>query len=74
MCDWEDVEWSEMTGAEKRQWAALGWNQALWESDDESAYPASAFKDWEELDLGERAAAWALGYTPRSWDAEDICP
>jgi hypothetical protein len=45
-----------------------------WESDDESAIPASAFKEWEELNLGEQAAAWSLGYTPRTWDAEDICP
>jgi hypothetical protein len=45
----------------------------LWESDDDSAYPASAFKDWEDLNVNEQAAAWSLGYTPRSWDSEDIC-
>jgi hypothetical protein len=73
VCDWEDLEWGEMTGAERRQWAVLGWTQMLWESDDDSAYPASAFKDWEDLNVNEQAAAWSLGYTPRSWDSEDIC-
>jgi hypothetical protein len=73
VCDWENLDWNEMSSAEKRQWATLGWNQTLWESDDDTAYPASAFKDWEELNLNERAAAWTLGYTPRSWD-DDVCP
>ena len=72
VCMWGDLEWAQLSDAERRQWIALGWSQARWESDDEGAYPASWSKDWEDLNMNERSAAWALGYTPRTWD-DDLC-
>lgn len=73
ICVWDELDWSQMSDAERRQWTALGWSQARWDTDNDAAYPASWSKDWDELNVNERAAAWALGYTPRTWDADDIC-
>lgn len=71
-CSWENYSWDELTPAEQRVWARLGWNARLWDSPDDAAVPASADKEWGELSEGERAAAWQLGFTQRSWDAD--CP
>ncbi len=71
-CVWEDYGWQDLTPAEQRVWAKLGWNSKLWDSDDDAAMPASATKDWTELNNAERAAAWQLGFTQWSWDKD--CP
>jgi hypothetical protein len=71
-CAWEDFSWDELTLAEQRVWARLGWNARLWDSPDLNAVPTSALKDWTELNNGERTAAWQLGYTQNSWDSD--CP
>jgi hypothetical protein len=73
VCTWDELDWNEMSAAERRQWIVLGWSQGRWESDDENVYPASWSKDWDELSLNERSAAWTLGYTPRTWDSDDLC-
>jgi hypothetical protein len=74
VCTWDELDWAEMSDAERRQWVVLGWSQGRWDTDDENAFPASWSKDWDELSLNERAAAWALGYTPNAWDSDDPCP
>jgi len=70
-CAWENFSWEDLTPAEQRVWARLGWNARLWDSDDDAA-PASADKDWSELSNAEHTAAWQLGYTQWSWDRD--CP
>jgi hypothetical protein len=74
VCAWDELDWSDLSSAEKGLWRMLGWSEMRWESDDENAFPASWSKDWDELDLNERSAAWNLGYTPNSWDSDDPCP
>jgi len=50
-------------------WEELGWSQDSWEGRKHA--PLSELKAWEELSSAERAAAaYGLGYTPSSWDAD----
>jgi hypothetical protein len=70
VCNWESLDWDEMSSAEKQAWAALGWSRALWDSDKYDA--ASSAKDWDALSPRERTAAEWLGYDPQSW--EGSCP
>ncbi len=71
-CSWEDLSWDELTPAEQRIWSKLGWTARLWDSPDQAAMPASADKDWSELNNNERTAAFQLGFNQRSWEAD--CP
>ncbi len=65
VCDWNDMDWGEMTKADQAAWMTLGWNKRLWDSGGDSA---SSDKDWSELSPQEQAAARALGYSQQTWD------
>jgi hypothetical protein len=69
VCNWDNLDWDEMSGMEKQAWEALGWYRALWNSDGDAA---SSAKDWNELTPNERNAAQWLGYDAQSWEAS--CP
>jgi hypothetical protein len=71
VCDWEAYDWDEMSSNERQAWQILGWNRALWDSDNSNAVPSSS-KDWSELTVNERKAARGLGFTPQTW--EIACP
>ena len=45
--------------------AALGYNQQLWDNDQE---PDECDEDWKDLTPAQQQAATALGYTKKSWD------
>lgn len=51
--------------------AVLGWNETSWESIDDSVYPPSENKDWNELTDLEKAAADYMCYYEDSWNDED---
>ena len=70
VCNWDNLDWDEMSGAEKRAWETLGWSRALWDSNNYEA--ASSEKDWDELTPRERSAAQWLGYDALNWEAS--CP
>jgi len=70
VCNWDNLDWDEMSGAEKRAWETLGWSRALWDSNNYEA--ASSEKDWDELTPRERSAAQWLGYDAQNWEAS--CP
>jgi hypothetical protein len=65
VCDWDNVDWDEMSSAEKRAWEMLGWSHALWDSNGDAA---SSDKDWDELTPREKNAAQWLGYDAQNWD------
>jgi hypothetical protein len=67
VCNWDNLDWDEMSSSEKRAWEALGWSRALWDSDNTEA--ASSEKDWDELTPNERNAAQWLGYDAQNWEA-----
>jgi hypothetical protein len=69
VCNWDNLDWDEMSGAEQRAWEALGWSRRLWDSDNDAA---SSAKNWDELTPNERNAAQWLGYDAQNWDA--VCP
>lgn len=62
--------WHELTQYEQMQWRTLGWDDRSWD-DAAMAKPASADKEYKELDAREKKAADQLGYTPETWDADD---
>ena len=66
VCDWDNLDWEEMSSAEKHAWEALGWSRALWDSDNSDA--ASSAKDWDELTPREKNAAQWLGYDAQNWE------
>ena len=63
---WDEVEWAEMTPAERELWSVLGWTQSSW--DEEGAAPASESKNWDQLSKEEQATARRLGYDEKTWD------
>jgi hypothetical protein len=77
VCDWDRLDWSEMTAAERQAWSVLGMNADNWNSgattttkpvvwDESNKLPAA--KDWEELTIVQKGAAMQLGYGEYSWD------
>jgi hypothetical protein len=63
---WDEVEWAEMTRAEREFWSVLGWSQSSW--DEEGQAPASESKDWDQLSKEEQETARKLGYEEATWD------
>lgn len=59
--------WKDLTGAEQRAAACLGWSQETWEA---GAGPTTGVTGWKTMNKLEQMAAAALGYTQESWDAE----
>jgi len=52
---------------EQKAWAVLGWSAENWEEYDD--YPETEDMVWEQLSKEERAAARAVGFNNRLWDA-----
>jgi hypothetical protein len=74
VCEWNDIEWKELTAAERAAWVTLGWRPETWGSDDPSVEPDSLSKDWTELTANERQAAQMLGYNQQNWSVDpDPC-
>ncbi len=71
VCNWDSVDWDQMSNAEQRAWETLGWIRELWQSNNSNAVPTSS-EDWSHLSLDEKSAAEALGYNAESW--EQTCP
>jgi hypothetical protein len=65
VCDWDNLDWDEMSGAERHAREALGWSSALWDSNNDAA---SSAKDWDELTPREKNAAQWLGYDAQNWE------
>ena len=75
VCDWDKLDWSEMTAAERQAWSVLGMNADNWNSgattkpvvwSESNELPAA--KDWEDLTIVQKGAAMQLGYGEYSWD------
>ena len=66
VCNWDNLDWDEMSGAERHAWEALGWSRALWDLDSDAA---SSGKDWNELTPREKNAAQWLGFDEQNWEA-----
>lgn len=64
---WEDCYWADLSDEEKDLWAALGWNEKVWDSQEN--VPASASTTWERLSSREQKAAAALGFSQTVWDS-----
>jgi hypothetical protein len=65
ICFWDTLGWNDLKPAERRAWASLGWNAALW---DKGANPALANRAWDELSKGQRSILSSLGYNRAKWD------
>jgi hypothetical protein len=61
---WEDFIFYNFTDP----WVALGWDETSWASFDESDWPESEFKKWDELTIEERLALKDLCYRQESID------
>jgi hypothetical protein len=73
VCNWNDVDWDQMTRDEQQAWETLGWSRTTWEND-LSSQVYSEQQDWSQLTLDEKSAAEALGYSASSWDSDVPCP
>lgn len=71
VCNWNSVDWDQMTRDEQQAWGTLGWTRETWEGD-ESNQVYSESQDWSQLTLDEKSAAEALGYNATSWEQD--CP
>jgi len=71
VCNWDQLDWGQMSNAEQQAWETLGWTRALWQSNNSNAVMTSS-QDWSQLSLDEKSAAEALGYNAKSW--EQTCP
>jgi hypothetical protein len=70
VCEWNDIEWRDMTPAEQQAWMALGWTGNTWGSDDPALAPAAISKEWLDLSASEKQAAEALGFRRENWNVE----
>lgn len=64
---WNGISYEDVTPAERKAWAALGWNAYNW--DGTADIPASEYTIWHDLRPEQRDAALSLGYDQQSWDA-----
>lgn len=67
VCNWDNVEWNNMTADEQHAWMVLGWSKERWES---SKSPESSQKDWDELTPRQQTAARNLNYNERTWNGD----
>lgn len=72
VCDWNKIDWDEMSAPERRAWMELGWTRRRWESSGHGATTSSSSKDWGDLTATEKHAAKQLGYDAATWD-DDSC-
>ncbi len=65
---WEELSWADLSSREKELWTNLGWQQRKWDANDP---PASADKDWNELNPQELIAAMNLGFSEELWNSTE---
>lgn len=64
----DDNFWDELSAPLQTAAAKLGYNQELWDSDQE---PSQCDRYWSDLTLEQQKSAKLLGYNSRTWDTED---
>lgn len=64
---YDEYDWDELPSKVAKAFAALGYNQKIWDNDKK---PSTDAKDWDELNAAEQAAAKSLGYNASNWDSE----
>lgn len=64
----DDNDWDELTPKQQEAASKLGYNQKIWDDDDE---PKLAGLEWSELTGDQQRAAAALGYSEETWDHDD---
>ncbi len=62
----DDLDWSELSAAQREAAVTLGYTQKTWDNDQEVCD-----LDWSELSQAQRKAATTLGYTQKTWDEDD---
>jgi len=65
MTKYEKYDWEELPAEAKAAASVLGFNQQLWDADDE---PDTCDEWWKDLTPAQQQAATVLGYTEKSWD------
>lgn len=65
---WEELSWADLSSREKELWTILGWRQDRW---DGNKAPASADKDWNDLNGSEQIAAMNLGFSEELWNSTE---
>jgi hypothetical protein len=68
-CDWNTLDWAQLTPQEQSAWTTLGWSESIW---DNNQSPASSDMSWDELSPVQKQAAQSLGFSGDSWD-HDPC-
>mmetsp|Transcript_36906 Transcript_36906/g.41219 ORF Transcript_36906/g.41219 Transcript_36906/m.41219 type:complete len:1044 (+) Transcript_36906:450-3581(+) len=66
---YDEFDWSELPDNIRDAAITLGYNESIWEMDEEE--PESDEKIWEELNPAEQKAAGLLGYTKKTWNQEN---
>lgn len=67
---WNNMVYADLTPAERKAWAVLGWNAQNWEATTD--VPDTAYVLWIQLSAEQQAAATGFGYSQRYWDSIDI--
>jgi len=65
---WEELSWADLSSREKELWTILGWRQDKWDGNNA---PASADKDWNDLNPQEMIAAMNLGFSEELWNSTE---
>jgi hypothetical protein len=66
---YSEHDWAELPAEAKKAAEALGYNQEMWDDDDD---PEDIWdSDWEELTAEQQAHAKVLGYDEDSWDEDE---
>jgi hypothetical protein len=64
---WDNLAFAELTPAERKAWAILGWNAGNWDA--AADVPDTVYVLWIQLSDEQQAVATALGYSQRYWDS-----
>ncbi len=64
---WNNMHYADLTPAERKAWAVLGWDAKNWDSAVD--LPETEYMRWAQLSPEQRASAASLGYGSESWDA-----
>jgi len=65
VCEYQQYDWTELSGSEKVAWQTLGYSERMWDKNRDSA---TTDNEWDELTPAEKKAAQFLGYTQSSWN------
>ncbi|KAL7516695.1 hypothetical protein ACHAWX_001682 [Stephanocyclus meneghinianus] len=67
---YEKEWWRDLPPEIQDAYTVLGWDETVWDEDDENSYPPSKFMTWVELSPDMKDAAGFIGYTQRTWDVD----